>query len=150
MSNKLLTGLLVCTFLFQCSSGNQATDDQKNWCYGQYTKFVNSFELVDTGDLIISVFIPKDSVESKSFVSVFWTNYQSAIDLYNNEYDKNLFEEPEYIDLATEILNSYDKKLKKGDANSSAVAAIDIRRKALLNELEGSLEFCKILYDISI
>ena len=150
MSNKLLTGLLICTFLFQCSSDKQATDDQKNWCYGQYTKFVNSFELLDTVDSTISVFVPKDSVESKSFISVFTTNYQSAIDIYNNEYDKNLFEEPEYIDLTTEILNSYEKKLRSGHAASAAVAAIDIRRKALLNEFEGSLEFCKILYDVSI
>ncbi len=147
MSKKILTGLLISTLLFQCSNGKQATDDQKNWCYGQYTKFVNLFELVDVGSSS-STFTPKDYAESKGFIDVFMTSWESATDLYNNEYDNKSSEDPDYKKLATEILNSYDKKILKNDTNSF-VLVIELRRKALLNEYEGSLEFCKILYDIS-
>lgn len=148
MSKKLFTGILISTLLFQCSNGKQATDDQKNWCYGQYTKFVNLYELVDVGSSS-STFMPKDYAESKGFIDEFLTSYESAIDLYNNEYDNKLSEDPDYVaKLATEILNSYDKKILNNGTNG-IVLSIELRRKALLNEYEGTLEFCKILYDIS-
>jgi len=140
---KLISGLLVIIFLFQCSNNNWASESEKNWCYGQYTRFINSFQIVYSGGYVFEVY---DSEETINFAKQFITNDQSARTLFqdkNGEFDQFTIEEIE------EVVNSYDYDLDLSNEGTLFLIVIDITRNRLLEEDGEMLELCKIFYEVS-
>ncbi len=141
---KLISGLLISILFFQCSNNNQASESEKNWCYGQYTKFINSYEIGWRNGYVFDIY---ESDETIDFARQFISYDSSARTLFKDRYGE--IDEFELRELFEQRVDSYDLDLNLEDSTTSYVLVIQVTRDRLLKEAEGSLELCKIFYEVS-
>ena len=141
---KLISGLLISILFFQCSNNNQASESEKNWCYGQYTRFINSYEIRWLNGYVFDIY---ESDETIDFARQFISYDSSARTLFTDRYGE--IDEFELRELLEQRVDSYDLDLNLEDSTTRYVFVIQVTRDRLLKEAEGSLELCKIFYEVS-
>ena len=137
-----------------------ATEEQKNWCFGQQVKFVNSLEIWGGVNGIFYDNIRGATFESKSFTYDYVIRSQAAYDLFKAKYNKPLVSEYyfEQIEIDTSGL------ILIGDAENGRELTIDdfsddgytianfqaeSLQLAILDENTEALQYCKIFYEVS-
>jgi len=137
-----------------------ATEEQKNWCFGQQVKFVNSLEIWGGVNGIFYDNIRGATFESKSFTYDYVVRSQAAYDLFKAKYNKAPVSEYywEQIEIDTSGL------ILIGDAENGRELTIDdfsddgytianfqaeSLQLAILDENTEALQYCKIFYEVS-
>ena len=160
MKKVLVIFIILFMSCTNSATSELATEEQKNWCFGQQVKFVNSLEIWGGVNGIFYDNIRGATFESKSFTYDYVVRSQAAYDLFKAKYNKAPVSEYywEQIEIDTSGL------ILIGDAENGRELTIDdfsddgytianfqaeSLQLAILDENTEALQYCKIFYEVS-
>ena len=129
--------LIIFLILFTSCSSFIVSEEQKNWCYGQHSQFVDS--LVRWTGISGSYYATLYPTEfTKNHVS----RSGSTVDIFKNKYDDIYFIEP-YLEEVVEL------NIDTSDTNTKYYFFAKALKSAILDENRDALRYCKIFYEVS-
>lgn len=164
MKKVLVVFIILFMSCTNSATSELATEEQKNWCFGQQVKFVNSLEIWGGMNGIFYDNIRGATFESKSFTYDYVIRSQAAYDLFKAKYNKPpvseyYFEQIE-IDISGLTLIGDPANAENGDeltiddfsddGYTIANFQAESLQLAILDENTEALQYCKIFYEVSI
>ena len=131
--------LIVILILFTNCSSFIVSEEQKNWCYGQHSKFEDS--LVSWVGISGSYY-DTPTGHPTEFTKNHVSRSGSTVDIFKNKYDDIYFIEP-YLEEVVEL------NIDTSDTNTKYYFFAKALKLAILDENRDALRYCKIFYEVS-